>query len=84
MIDSEVKKLWEAFHSITKQINQAPKLNNEEDFQDIPNVSTSNRFEQLSKSKETELSARKKTKTDSVNSKDKGQLKNSSFREENS
>ena len=49
MFDSEVKKLREAFHSITKQINQPPKLNNEEDFQDIPNVSTSNRFEQLSK-----------------------------------
>ena len=39
MFDSEVKKLWEAFHSITKQINQPPKLNNEEDFQDVPNVS---------------------------------------------
>ena len=75
MFDSEVKKLWEAFHSITKQINQPPKFNNEEDFQDIPNVSTSNRFEQLSKSKETKLSDQKKTKTVSVNSKDNGQLK---------
>ena len=75
MFDSEVKKLWEAFHSITKQISQQPKFNNEKDFQDIPNVSTSNRFEQLSKSKETRLSDQKKTKTVSVNSKDKGQLK---------
>ena len=75
MFDSEVKKLWEAFHSIIKQINQPPKLNNEEDFRDIPNVSTSNRLEQLSKSKETKLSDQKKTKTVSVNSKDKGQLK---------
>ena len=72
MSDSEVKKLWEAFHSITKQINQPPKFNNEEDFQDIPNVSTSNRFEQLSKSKGTKLSDQKKTKTVSVNSKDNG------------
>ena len=75
MFDSEVKKLWEAFHSFTKRINQPPKFNNEEDFQDIPNVSTSNRFEQLSKSKETKLSDPKKTKTVSVNSKDNGQLK---------
>ena len=75
MFDSEVKKLWEAFHSITKQINQPPKFNNEEDFQDIPNVSTSNRFKQLSKSKETKLSDQKMTKTVSVNSKDNGQLK---------
>ena len=56
MFDSEVKTLWEAFHSITKQINQRSKLNNEEDFQDIPIVPTSNRFEQLSKNKENELS----------------------------
>ena len=75
MFGSEVKKLWEAFHSITKQINQPPKFNNEEDFQDIPNVSTSNRFEQLSKSKETKLSDQKKAKTVSVNSEDNGQLK---------
>ena len=75
MFDSEVKKLWEAFRSITKQINQPPKLNNEKDFQDIPNVSTSNRFEQLSKSKETKLSDQKKIKTVLVSSKDKGQLK---------
>ena len=26
MFDSEVKKLWEAFRSITKQINQPPNL----------------------------------------------------------
>ena len=64
-----------SFHSITKQIIQLPKFNNEEDFQDVPNVSTSNRFEQLSKSKETKLSDQKKTKTVSVNFKDKGQLK---------
>ena len=75
MFDSEVKKLWEAFNSITKQINQLPKFNNEEDFQDIPNVSTSNRFEQLPKSKETKLRDQKKTKTVSVNSKDNDQLK---------
>ena len=56
IFDSEVNKLREAFHSITKQINQPPKLNNEKDLQDTPNVSTSNRFEQLSQSKKTELS----------------------------